>query len=67
MTWTQPLCRACWDKERPHDRPYPMAERFRVQETCCLCGQSTDAGIYVRRDPKAVPFPTLDDVGESDG
>lgn len=56
MTWTQPLCRACWDKERPHDQPVRIANP--QLEICCMCGQRNHDGIYVRYNPTAVPYPT---------
>lgn len=62
MTWTQPLCQACWDKERPHDRApvHPRPAR-RITEVCCMCGEETRSGIYARYNPAAVPYPTTED------
>ena len=37
----------------------------RFQEICCMCGDQTQSGIYVGRDPDRVPFPAV--VAEWDG
>lgn len=58
MTWTQPLCRACWNRDRPHDQPHVLTEP--KTEICCMCGHETRDGIYVRYNPNAVPYPTED-------
>lgn len=54
MSWTQPLCEACWDDRRPGHIP---ARSMGAVETCCLCGAATTSGIYIRMDPQTVPFP----------
>lgn len=59
MTWTQPLCQACWDKERPHDQPVRITPP--ETEVCCMCGQETRDGIYARYNPAAVPYPATED------
>lgn len=51
MSWTQPLCDACWAKENPGRAPVRCTGDPAFRETCCECGQPTD-GIYVRRDPR---------------
>lgn len=58
MNWTQPICDECWEKESPDREP----ARFRdaKREICCLCGEEHESGIYVRKDPKTVPFPRED-------
>lgn len=61
MTWTQPLCRRCWDREHPHDLPLQRDMADRVAETCCMCGRETRAGIYAIYRPAAVPYPTRED------
>jgi hypothetical protein len=61
MTFTQPLCLPCWRTDWPDggmDRdPIPLKAEHAEMETCCLCGRPTNHGIYVRVDPKTVPFP----------
>lgn len=59
MTWTQPLCRACWDKERPHDQPNPHLNPR--PERCCMCHEWTSDGIYAIYNPSGVPYPTEED------
>lgn len=56
MTWTQPVC-----AERFHSM-YPDREPVRASTTpkefwdkCCYCQRPTN--IYVRLDPKTVPYP----------
>lgn len=56
MNWTQPMCERCWFDQRGNVMPtrvnaLPPAER------CAWCGRPTVAGIYVRQDPTAVPYP----------
>jgi hypothetical protein len=58
MTWTQPLCDPCWNKERPHDQPHRRLDR--QVETCCLCGNETISGIYATYNPAAVDYPKTD-------
>lgn len=56
--WTQPICIECWKRERGDDIPVTCPDRF---ERCCMCCKETDAGIYVRRDPKSVPYPMIEE------
>lgn len=59
MTWTQPLCDACWETARPGHAPTRVFDDTMtapISETCCRCGQPTE-GIYVRIDPSTVPYP----------
>jgi hypothetical protein len=58
MTWHQPLCQACWYRDRPHDEPNPRPLTDRRVETCCKCGEETVSGIYATYNPHAVPYPT---------
>lgn len=58
MTWTQPLCDDCWDKEHEDDPEHRSNRSKRGDvETCCMCGRLNMSGIYVRRDPATVPYP----------
>jgi len=45
----------CWDRETPDREPHVVLDEEWMK--CCLCGQSTLDGIYIRVDPKQVPFP----------
>lgn len=56
MSWNQPLCGQCWYAENPKRNPH----RFLVEEPqqCCMCGQETVAGIYIRRNPAECYFPS---------
>jgi hypothetical protein len=56
MSWTQPVCEDCWKKVYPGATPCKLIEP--ALETCCLCGAATRSGIYIRRDPAEVPFPS---------
>jgi len=58
MSWTQPVCRDCWEQEHPGRVPHRVIDAD--QEFCCLCGAVTSQGIYIRRNPADVPYPTLD-------
>lgn len=57
MSWTQPICVTCWNIHNPNRLAHTMAEVCET-ETCCYCGKPTTSGIYVREDPKAVPYPS---------
>jgi hypothetical protein len=60
MSWTQPCCDPCWVEMNPDGR---RAVRIKgaEEEQCAWCGGTTDSGIYVREDPKAVPYPAQDE------
>ncbi len=66
MNWTQPRCERCWfdDPENENiripvrvitDDPY----EWRI---CAWCGKPTVAGIFVRVDPRTVPYPEEEDA-----
>lgn len=59
MSWTQPVCEDCWNKDNP-GRP---ARKFNEGpiEICCKCGISNKSGIFIRIDPTTVPHPKVDD------
>lgn len=59
MSWTQPVCERCWFTEFPARRPVQFIGAEEIQH-CCRCGEPTVAGIYVRRDPAAVPYPRIE-------
>ncbi|HTF53628.1 MAG TPA: hypothetical protein VK735_39800 [Pseudonocardia sp.] len=64
MNWTQPVCRVCWDERNPDHTAYRLRE-VGANEICCHCGKHTNSGIYVRIDPKTVPFPAAEDDEET--
>lgn len=37
----------------------PTVVRGFPLELCCLCGRHTISGIYVRKNPDSVPYPTI--------
>jgi hypothetical protein len=53
--FTQPLCNACWEEKNPGRMPVTVKDS--TIEKCCLCGNSTKDGIFIRIDPKTVPYP----------
>jgi hypothetical protein len=57
-TWSQSLCDACFAGFRP-DVPHPVRikEEYRDTEKCALCGTQTRSGLYVRINPREVPYP----------
>lgn len=58
MNWTQPICVPCFAKRNPHGKqPYRVIEAD--PERCCDCGQPHQSGIYIRVDPRTVPFPVI--------
>lgn len=58
-SWTQPVCDECWAKENPDRVPVRLIHPER--ERCCMCGKATTSGIYVRKHPATVPYPTEED------
>lgn len=56
MSWTQAICNDCWDERNP-ERKSPR-KNTGMAEKCCWCGFGTCSGIYVREDPKVVPYPS---------
>jgi hypothetical protein len=58
--WNQPICWRCWGRRNPGR--VPVRVHPPVQEKCAYCGTPTISGIYVRDDPKLVPYRTPDDV-----
>lgn len=64
MSWTQPVCEQCWFLVNITKEPVRMKEAD--PERCCKCGVETNSGIYIRVDPKTVPFPR-DDGNETPG
>ncbi len=47
--WTHNICDRCWRRREPNRTP--VLGEMGV-EICCFCGDATQAGIYVRHDPK---------------
>jgi len=64
MSWTQPQCDKCWTRENPVREAVRLTRP--VLEQCCTCGFATRSGIYIRRDPAAVPYPTMDEDDDFD-
>jgi hypothetical protein len=62
MNWTQPVCGDCYAAKEPDRVPVALKVEFREHETCCFCGQPTDAGIYYRIDPRTVPHPKAEEA-----
>lgn len=59
MSWTQPLCVTCWNRDNP-DRQTSGTGDMGDLERFCECGSETRSGIYIRIDPATVPFPQED-------
>lgn len=55
LSWNQVICDACWWAQ--HGERNPVRVRNRGELICAFCGQVTDGGIFVRRNPATVPFP----------
>lgn len=52
---TQPVCDDCWWKWRDRE---PVRMKNADEEKCCLCGDTTHSGIYIRVNPARVAHPT---------
>jgi hypothetical protein len=48
--WTHPVCDVCWANISGGD-PNPVALTDPSEKACCVCGDKTISGIYVRLDP----------------
>lgn len=57
MSWTQPVCRACFDRMRPDQEPARVKNNGWM--VCCTCGERTDEGIFMRLNPDEVPYPRV--------
>lgn len=51
--WTHAICSTCWTGEWGARHPARLGDG--EPEICCFCGADTNAGIYVKRDPKETP------------
>ena len=60
-SWTQPLCETCWKTTGLEFIPNRIASGFRQEEKCAKCGDQHQSGIYMRIDPRDVPYPALKD------
>jgi hypothetical protein len=70
MKTIQPVCDPCWVEENseweetydgesvPVSYSIPTVHRGFPLELCCLCGRHTISGIYIKRHPDTVPYPT---------
>jgi hypothetical protein len=61
VNWNQPICEHCWYSRHPDREPSRVTAPAAVIKTCAYCGRGTHAGIYVRDDPRQVPFPSQQD------
>ena len=65
-SWNQPLCVPCWcafslDQKRFIAVPITVPSRLAELHRCCVCGDETRDGIFVRLDPDRVVFPAGSD------
>lgn len=63
--WSHAICAPCWEERFPDLTPYVLA--IPDLELCCFCGEDTEAGIYIRDDPQAVPHPKGCTTEKGDG
>ena len=47
--WTHAICEDCWLEREPNKQPCQLTNA--ADESCCYCGKTTVAGIYVRGNP----------------
>ena len=59
-SWTQSICASCYDKRFPGRGAVALKPEYCESEQCCDCGEQTDAGIYMRQDPRTVNHPALE-------
>lgn len=58
-SWTNPICDACWDRHYSERVPHRIIAA--VREMCAWCGMPNSSGIYVRADPKDLPYPRMEE------
>lgn len=58
MTWTQPVCEDRFFQIYGHRSVHVLNVPKDQWEPCCFCRKPTN--IYVRLDPKTVPYPRED-------
>jgi len=57
MSWTHPICEACWIQREARHEPGGVSIRRPTMitdaraELCCFCGKPTIVGTYVRHSP----------------
>jgi hypothetical protein len=65
LSWTQPCCERCWINivgrvEEGVRQPHLLASAWQL-ERCSWCGEPTIIGLYVRHDPRQVPYPAVEE------
>lgn len=63
MSWTQPVCMACFKFRSPGREPVCVKAPYANKERCCNCGVETDEGIYIRIDPTTIRWPRKESEG----
>ena len=64
MNFNQVSCGPCFSARNPDRVPVTVLHAEPVSESsdrCSWCGLPTNSGIYVRADPRTVPFPQPDE------
>jgi len=63
VNWNQIACVACWNANNPGREPFRAIGVAAIDgsDHCSWCGNPTNSGIFVRADPRIVPFPQPDD------
>lgn len=59
-SWNQPLCGSCWTEEHG-ELAMPARLQNAPAEKCCMCGQITHLGIWIRRNPATVNHPRMEE------
>lgn len=63
-SWNASICLSCWNQRNPDrlGKPEVGTQKYISGEVerCTYCGGGHVSGIYVRDDPRQVPFPRLD-------
>jgi hypothetical protein len=61
MNWTQPMCENCWCTTRIGRTATRIKPEYREVERCAWCGRVNEDGIYVRADPRQLPYAKQED------
>ncbi len=57
MSWVHAICIPCWNKKNPNRQVTLGADVD--AEICCICGETTKAGIYIHANPNSVKYSSI--------
>jgi hypothetical protein len=61
-SWTQPVCVEDWHNMNGDRVPHRVIADVYPAVRCCFCGKLTRSGIFVREDPRYLPYPAREPI-----